>query len=139
MRKFLLMAALLCSAAWTVAAWAGGNSFHGVEVACSRLPTGAVSLATLHYPGSGDPSACPDLCAKWVSTCKGWANAASTCLKSEASKTASLEKTACTTPACKQAVGADLEDFLDDLIANTNTAKDTCESNETACVNTCQN
>lgn len=138
MKKFFAIVSVFGSMALATATWAGSNSFHNVEVACTRSPIGAAFAATNYYP-SGDMTTCPDRCAKWVSTCKSWATAASTCLKSEASKTASLEKTVCTTPACKQAVGSDLEDFLDNLIINTNDAKDACASNETNCVSACEN
>lgn len=143
MKKLFTLAALVGAGVIAVSAWAGGPGFHGKDVSCLRSPIGAASVATNYFPGFSDLATCEDLCSKWESTCKGWVKAASTCLKSEASKTASLEKSACVLEmdpaACKQSVGGDLETFLDNLIADTNTGKANCESNESNCLSYCQN
>lgn len=143
MKKLFTLAALIGAGAIAASAWAGGPGFHGKDVSCLQSPIDAASAATTYFPGFSDLATCEDLCDKWESTCKGWMKAASTCLKSEASKTASLEKSACVLAAnpaaCKKSVGGDLETYLDNLIVDTNTAKANCESSVAACVSYCNN
>lgn len=143
MKKLFTLAALVGAGMIAASAWAGGYGFHDKDVSCFQSPIGAASSAATYFPGFSDLATCEDLCSKWESTCKGWVKAASTCLKSEASKTASLEKSECVLAAnptvCKQGIGGDLETYLDNLIADTNTAKANCESNESNCLSYCQN
>ncbi len=143
MKKLFTLAVLVGAGLMAASVWAGGYGFHDKDVACFQGPVQAAAAATTHFPGFSGLTICEDLCDKWESVCKGWAKAAGTCLKSEASKTASLEKSACVLAAnptlCKQGVGSDLETYLDNLIVDSNTAKTNCENSVPNCVSYCTN